>query len=257
MLHLLRRHLIPVTAFFDFSLVLTYALPRAVLEPLLTPGLGLDTYEDFGFVAIAMVKTKCLRPELMPRCVGQDFFLTGYRIFTRYQNTSGKSLRGLKVLRSDTDRLLMVWLGNALTNYGYRKASVQIRCRIDEPEHLDIQIFTLESEADVHVIADVSRECDALPAGSPFHSLKDARRFAGPLPYTFSHESATNSIVIVKGVREEWHPQLVNVDVREATFFSQPCFRGVTPIVASAFYVSNIPYRWERGVVEPLTGGLR
>jgi hypothetical protein len=34
-------------------------------------------------------------------------------------------------------------------------------------------------------------------------------------------------------------------------------FRGVTPILASAFYLSNIPYRWEQGVVEPLNGGLQ
>ena len=27
-----------------------------------------------------------------------------------------------------------------------------------------------------------------------------------------------------------------------------------TPILASAFHVAGIPYRWERGVVEPLTG---
>lgn len=254
MLYRLKRHPIPITAFFDFSLVLTYALPPAALEPLLTAGLALDTYEGFGFVAIAMVKTKGLRPEFLPPWLGQDFFLAGYRIFARYQNTLGRSVRGLKILRSDTDRQLMVWLGNTLTNYGYRKADVRVRPSDNEPNRLDLRITTSGSEADIHVIADVSRECDALPDGSPFHSLKDARRYAGPLPYTFSYENATNSIVIIKGVRDEWHPRLVSVDVREITFFSQPCFRGARPILASAFYVSNISYRWERGVVRPLTG---
>ena len=36
MLHLLKRHPIPISAFFRHSLVLTYALSREVLEPLLS-----------------------------------------------------------------------------------------------------------------------------------------------------------------------------------------------------------------------------
>jgi hypothetical protein len=53
MLHLLQRHPFPVTAFFRRSLALTYAFPRHLLQPLLPPGLALDTYGEFGFLAIA------------------------------------------------------------------------------------------------------------------------------------------------------------------------------------------------------------
>ena len=83
MLHLLRRHPIPVSAFFRHSLVLTYAFPIEVLKPLLSPGLVLDTFEDFGFLAIALVQTKNMRPSFLPAAVGYDFFLSGYRIFSR------------------------------------------------------------------------------------------------------------------------------------------------------------------------------
>lgn len=81
MLHLLKRHPIAIEAQFDYTLVLKFALPTDVLEPLLFPGLMLDTFCGFGFVAIAMVETKHLRPKGMPSFLGQDFFLGGYRMF--------------------------------------------------------------------------------------------------------------------------------------------------------------------------------
>ena len=62
----LRRHPFPVDAFFDHSLVLTYALPLQSLAPLLPPGLQVDAYGDYGFVAIAMVQTRRLRPAQRP-----------------------------------------------------------------------------------------------------------------------------------------------------------------------------------------------
>ena len=62
MLHLLKRHPFSVRAFFRQSLVLTYAFPSDILQPLLPPGLALDTYGEYGFLAIAMVQTERLHP---------------------------------------------------------------------------------------------------------------------------------------------------------------------------------------------------
>lgn len=251
MLQLLKRHPLPVKAHFDFTLVLTYALPREVLAPMLTPCLTLDTFGDSGFVAIALVRTRALRPSFMPEWCGQNFFLTGYRIFTRYRDRAGRNLRGLKIIRSDTDRAMMVWLGNAMTGYGYRLADVKIEFKNPKSGSLEIEVTTPQAEADLHVIADLSTE-GALPNGSPFSSVTDARKFAGPLPHTFSYERETNSLVIVRGLREAWNPRLVNVNVAQATFFNRACFGGVKPVLASAFYITDIPYRWERGVIEKL-----
>src|SRR5215211_2931132 len=118
----LKRHPVPITAHFRHSLVLTYAFPAELLRPLLPPGLTLDTHGDYGFVAIAMVQTEALRPTFMPKCFGQNFILTGYRIFARYRNQSGRLLRGLRILRSDTDRKLMAVFGNLMTHYNYQTA---------------------------------------------------------------------------------------------------------------------------------------
>jgi len=116
----LKRHPIPVVARFRRVLVLTYAFPQDLLRPLLPPGLELDTFHDFGFVAVALVQTERLRPAFLPRWMGQDFFLSGYRIFARFTTSSGRTLRGLRILRSDTDKPLMAFFGNLLTHYNYQ-----------------------------------------------------------------------------------------------------------------------------------------
>lgn len=245
MLYRLRRHPLPISAFFTHSLVLTYAYPAKTLQQLLPPGLAVDTYGDYGFIAIAMVQTRRLHPAFLPSVLGVDFFLTGYRVFTRF--SSRLSLRGLRILRSDTDRRLMAVGGNLLTHYGY------VHCRaamVTEGDRLHVTVTSPGGAADLDVVADLSSRPAPLPAGSPFANLEDARRFAGPLPYTFDHERETNSIVMIKATRSHWEPQPIAVSVRKATFLEHAPFNTVTPILANAFHIENVPYRWERGVVE-------
>src|SRR5262245_16636082 len=139
MLETLRRHPFAVEAFFRRSLVVAYAVPAATLAPLAGPGLELDTYEDWGFLAIALVQTEKLRPRAFPRLFGRDFFLSGYRIFTRFSRPGKQSLRGLRILRSDTDRATMVRFGNLFTQYRYRHASVDV---VDKPGRLEFYVRT-------------------------------------------------------------------------------------------------------------------
>ncbi len=247
MLYRLRRHPLPISAFFTHSLVLTYAYPARMLQGLLPPGLTVDPYRDYGFLAIAMVQTRRLHPAFLPAALGVDFFLTGYRVFTRF--ATKPSLRGLRILRSDTDRLLMAVGGNLLTHYGY------VHCRAAmtaDDGRLRVRVSSPGAAADLDVIAELSSRPAPLPAGSPFASLEDARRFAGPLPYTFDYEPETHSIVMIKATRSRWEPQPIDVVVRKATFLDHPPFNEVAPILANAFHVENVPYRWERGIVEPL-----
>jgi hypothetical protein len=250
MLHLLKRHPLPVRAFFRHCLVLTYAFPERVLVPLLAPGLTLDSYHGLGFLAIAMVQTEGLRPVGVPAALGQDFFLTGYRIFSRFRTAAGKSLRGLRILRSDTDRELMVLAGNALTHYHYVKCDADVQ---EKDGRLEVRIQT-GGEADLHVIADLAGKPAPLPEGSPFPNLQEARKFAGPLPFTFDYEKETHSIVRIQGVRREWNPEPVAVDVRECTFLARPPFDRERPVLANAFHLMDVPYRWERGISERLPG---
>ncbi len=251
MLHLLKRHPIAIEAKFEYTLVLTYALPVEVLTPLLFPGLTLDTFENYGFVAVAMVNAKKLRPKGFPEIVGQDFFLTGYRIFVRFETVDGKNLRGLRILRSDTDKPLMSVFGNVFTHYNYELASVKRRRTEDR---LSIKVFTPSGKGNVEVDAIIGDgKADAeLPENSPFRTIKEARQFEGPLPNTFDLERETNSMVIVEGVRQDWRPRNIFVDVKTVDFFKHPPFKLVQPRLASAFFVENIPYWWKPGRCEKL-----
>ena len=264
MWHLLQRHPIPIAAHFEFSLVLTYAYPRALLEPLLPPGLELDCYEDLGFLAIALVATRELRPVGLPRWMGKRFFLSGYRVFTRFTTREGRRLRGLRILRSDTDARLMAFFGNLLTHYQYEHATVRwergadfqsaAACRTNRPADvlLTVAIRTPAGAADLEVSADLRSRPAPLPPGSPFPDERTARRFAGPLPFTFDYEPETHSIIRIEGVRQNWHPEPIAVEVRRASFLERPPFDRAEPRLANAFYLEDVPYRWNRGIREPL-----
>src|SRR5689334_19607103 len=95
----LKRQLFAVEAFFERSLVLTYAVPKDAIKDRLPECLTLDLLHDqWAFVAAAFVQTHKLRPKGFPAFMGNDFFLVGYRIFVRYHTAAGKNLRGLYIL---------------------------------------------------------------------------------------------------------------------------------------------------------------
>lgn len=241
MLLALKRHPLPVEAFFEYSLVLTFALDAPELEPLLPPGLELDCYQGSGFLAIALVQTKALRPRGLPEVLGQDFFLSGYRLFVRFRPTPKRVLRGLYVLRSDADSPALVRVGNLLTHYRYRLARVHTRRTADE---LELRVHTDGAEAELELLAQLASTPSRPPPGSPFPDLVTARRYSGPLPYTFDYEAATHGIVVVKGVRRAWQPRPIDVEVRRASYLER---RFPRARLANAFLVERVPYRWKRG----------
>jgi hypothetical protein len=87
-----------------------------------------------------------------------------------------------------------------------------------------------------------------LPIGSPFESYREARRYAGPLRFTFDYEPETHSIIAIEATRTNWKPMPVEVDVRRMSFLDGTEFGPVAPTLAAAFQVNDIEYRWERGV---------
>jgi Uncharacterized conserved protein (COG2071) len=249
LLHLLKRHGVPIKSHLAASLVLAYAVPEHVLQPFLVPGLELDTYGNRGFLAIAMVESRGLRPAFLPPAFGMNFFLAGYRIFTRYRTPAGRTLRGLRILRTDTDRRSMRIAGNLLTHYGY----VLSRCRIQRTSSTyGVEICSPRGDADLQVVADISNTAESPPPGSPFPDLREARKFAGPLPFTFDYEPQTHSMIRVEGVRREWNPRPVSVKVYRNTFIEDAAFRSAEVTLANAFYLENVPYSWKEGIREPL-----
>lgn len=247
---LLKRHPFATVAFFDRVVALSFAFPEGALRPLLAKALELDTYEGFGFVTVSMVWTSKLRPAVFPAFAGQDFFLAGYRLFTRLREPSGRRLRGLQILRSETDKRRMIWLGNLFTQYSYRHVGVGIA---EENSATRVQTFLPDGASTLDVTFKAVAESASLPEGSPFRDWKSARQFAGPMPFTFSAED-DRTMIVVEGSRQDWVPRPVEVDRWTVSFFEEAPLRGIAPILANAFAVERVAYHWSRGRIVH-TGG--
>jgi len=241
MLSFLKNHPFAVEAFFTSSVVLTFAFPKSQLEALIPECLTLDTLNDeWAFIAVALVQTKNLRPKGFPEITGNDFMLAGYRIFVRYTTTTGKKLRGLYILKSETNKKLMQLFGNLFTHYNYTTTDLQAR-----EEDNKMQITSLQSGLNIRI---ESHDDVKLPIGSPFKDWKEARRFAGPLPFTFTYNHETAEVLIIEGVRENWVPQPVAVIDYYIPFIQSSTLSN--GVLANAFIIRDIPYQWKKGKIE-------
>jgi len=242
MLDFLKNHPFAVEAFFESSLVLTFAIPKEQVQPLIPECLTLDVFNDkWAFIAIAMVQTKDLRPKGFPKFMGNDFFLIGYRVFVRYTNNEGKNLRGLYILKSETDKKKMEFMGNIFTHYNYTTTDISQKENMHSKE-----ISSTKSKFKITI--DKTEEEIPLPVNSPFADWKEARRFAGPLPFTFTYNPTTKEILIIEGVRQNWMPAPVRVLEYDFDFLKS--IKLENPILANAFVIKNIPYYWKKGKIE-------
>lgn len=246
MFSFLKNHPFAVEAFFESSLVLTYALPKAQVEKLIPECLQLDTFNDeWAFIAVAMVQTKGLRPKGFPKMFGNDFFLIGYRVFVRFTNQSGKRLRGLYILKSETDKKNMEFFGNIFTHYKYTTTDIY-QTRENGIIHIESEKSGLKL-----TVEHANDENIPLPNGSPFANWAEARRFAGPLPFTFTYNRDNKEVLIIEGVRENWKPKPVRVIDQHISFIHQLKLNNAR--LANAFIIEDIPYYWKKGKIEKWT----
>jgi len=241
-MNFLKNHPFAVEAFFDNSLVLTFAVPKEQLQNLIPECLELDTFQNkWAFLAVAMVQTKGLRPKGFPFFLGNNFFLIGYRIFVRYTNNSGKRLRGLYIIKSETDKNKMEFFGNIFTHYNYSTTDIQQTTngnyRIIKSDKSKFQIKIEQTDNEIRI-----------PENSPFVDWRDARKFAGPLPHTFTFNKVDKTVLIIEGVRQNWKPEPVNIESYNFEFLDSLKLQNVA--LANAFEIKNVPYYWKKGRIE-------
>ncbi len=240
MFDFLKNHPFSVEAFFESSLVLTFAVPKEELQKLIPEPLTLDTFNDkYAFIAVAMVQTKELRPKGFPKFMGNNFFLIGYRIFVQYTNNNGKKLRGLYIIKSETDKKKMEFFGNMFTHYNYSTIAVKKKQEKDKVQF---------SSKDFNIKAYFNNTEIKLPINSPFKNWKEARKFAGPLPFTFTYNEDTKEVLIIQGVRKKWIPKPVDVNHYHFSFLESLKLKNI--VLANAFIINNIPYYWKKGKIE-------
>lgn len=230
----------PVEAWFDYSITLTFAVPAGELAARLPPCLEADVFADqWGFIAVALVKTRGLRPKGLPSMLGRDFILAGYRHFVRYRSTSGRRLRGLQIIRSETDKRAMVVLGNLFTPYKYQHQPLVARMEGD-------RFTAINRNNDFYICVEpAEEESETLPHDSVFLDWRSARRYCGPMPYTFNFDKRRNQVLIIEGQREEWKPEAMKVIDCNIPYLDVLGFSDVR--LATAFRVCDVPYSWKKG----------
>ena len=243
MFSFLKNHPFAVEAFFESSLVLTFAVPKEQIQHLIPECLTLDTFDDkWAFIAVAMVQPKALRRKGLSEWLGNKFFLIGYRVFVRYTNQAGRNLRGLYILKSETDKKKMEFFGNIFTHYNYATTDIH-----QSTKDGIIEISSVKSGFKLRVETEEDENVP-LPPGSPFADWKEARRYAGPLPFTFTYNPAKHEVLIIEGVRENWKPMAVNVLDHHFSFIDD--LKIPEARLANAFIIRKIPYYWKKGKIE-------
>ena len=238
----LKNHPFAVAAHFDCSTVLTFAVHKEELLDFIPDRLTLDTFQDkWAFIAVAMVQTKYLRPKGTPKFLGNDFFLIGYRIFVRYVTKEGKRLRGLYIIKSETNKRKMEFFGNIFTHYNYTTTDIAITTT-NKTKYINSNksLFNLEIE--------LKNGAVDLPPSSPFNEWKEARRYAGPLPFTFTYNEDEKSMLIIQGVRSNWKPSPIKVTDYNFDYLNKFNFNSL--VLANAFEITDIPYHWKKGKKE-------
>ncbi|MGI8457997.1 MAG: hypothetical protein ACR2LI_07780, partial [Propionibacteriaceae bacterium] len=209
------------------------------------PGLELDTYtapdgQTYAFAAVALADLDHLRVAGVPRRLGSAQVTAGYRVFMRMRTGERMRLRGLRTLASQTSAPLGALGSNLTTRSHYSTVQAEM---VQTYGVLHARCTSADGAADVDATAYL--EESTLPEETPFASERAARRFAGPLPYTFSPDP--DGIVVVKSSRIDCEPRPVRVDVAQATFFDHGPFAGVPRRLANAFYLADLDYGWQPG----------
>src|SRR5690606_34509555 len=152
-----------------------------------------------------------------------------------------KSLLGLYILKSETNKRKMEYLGNIFTHYNYTTTDIKLIEQLNSKE-----ISSIKSKFKI-IIEDKEQQV-ALPEHSPLAEWKEARRFARPLPFTFTFNKETKEVLIIEGVRQNWTPNPVKVIEYNFNFLN--ILKLENPVLANAFIIKNIPYYWKKGKIE-------
>lgn len=238
----LPKHKFEMKAHFERMVMFTFTVPKEELKSLIPACFELDVLDDkWGMITLAFVKAKGLKPVFLPEFMGNDLIISGYRIFVKYTDKREKRLRGIYIIKSETDSFKIGTFGNVFTNYNFSRSKMELNEFGEKGE-------VKSNNTGIEIKYDLGH--DALPEGSPFNDFKIARRYVGPLPYTFSYDDKKKEVIIVKGERSNWKPLPVKVTSMKIPFLDQFNFSEIK--LANAFELKDIPYKWEKGRKEKL-----
>ena len=133
----------------------------------------------------------------------------------------------------------MTFFGNLFTHYKYTTTDIR---QTESDGRLEIR--SQNSDFRIAVRTDTQPENVPLPEHSPFADWRQARGFAGPMPFTFTYNARANEVLIIEGVRQHWEPKPVQVTDYHVSFLTT--LPLTAPVLANAFVVEKVPYYWKK-----------
>jgi hypothetical protein len=170
-----------------------------------------------------------------------SYWHVAYRFYVRFHPASGPPIEGIYFLRSDCDNPLMSIAGNALTDFHFHPAGVEV---VEQGALLGITVRSPDAPGRSRM--DRSKPAE-LPAHSVFASLEEAAAFLKYKPFGISVDPAgTANVVAIQRDEAVWKCRLVHVVSAEWRFFE-----GKTVRAEICYEVEPIDYQWSRGRIVP------
>ncbi len=233
----------------DECLLISLRTRAAGVERLVPKPLHLVTHRGFAFFNVVVCHIDRMRPRGVPRALGMSYHHVAYRLLVRVARGDGTVYRGLYFLRSDADSALVSMGGNVASDFRFHGATIELGT--DGPE-LHASVASRDGVGDVAFRCDLEGEA-ALPAGSCFASMEEARRVLTYTPTGLAPRGA-RKVALAEVFRREcdWDERAVGVAEARWSFFES---LGIEPpTLELATRVAPIDYRWRLGRTERVAG---
>lgn len=236
----IKRQPFSIDANLNYSLILNFALPYQRLQKILPAGLNADIHDNYwGFVAMTVTQIQQIYPQSFPAFSVYNSFHISYRILVSYQGQAGKKLRGSYILRSETDKRSIEWLGNILTPYNFSKTDIQ-----QKTERETMEISSQQSNFKI-LISSAKTGAPLLPPDSVFDNWESANQTIVSRPFTFSYLPDQQEILMVESISENGQPVPVEVVQHQIGFF--PAWGLHDAQLVGAFLAQNTSYTSKKG----------
>jgi hypothetical protein len=228
----------------DRCWLFVYQTPESEARALVPAALELVTRDGCAFWNIVACRLRAMRPRGFPAFVGVSCWHVAYRFYVRFHPAAGPPIEGLYFVRSDCDSRLMTMMGNALTDFRFHTAGVEVT----ETDAL-VQITIRSPDAPARATVDRAKPAE-LPPHSSFSSLEEAAAYLKYKPFGISLDAAGNAnVAAIRRDEAAWKSRLVDVISAEWQFFE-----GKTVRPEICYEVEPIDYQWNRGRIVPGRG---
>jgi hypothetical protein len=235
-------------------LLLSYRTPARTVRDLVPPCMELVTRDGWAFWNVVACTVESMRPAGVPRALGVSYHHVAYRLLVKAKTAGGETLRGLYFVRSDADSRLISKFGNAMTDFRFHPAAVEMsRADDNGSELLTVSVRGPGEDGKGDALARVlaprgdGNGETVPPLGSPFRSAAEAAEFLKYCPLGLSVDLDGRFLRLAEVVRDEkaWLERPVRVIEAHWPFLRE---LGQDQLqLERATRVAPIDYKWRLG----------